>query len=605
MKNHPEFRVVAAAAVALGLGYAGGCEKLESDVARADKRVAAQIEQGETERQGYSGKVQEKVPKALESAAAEAGASNLAKARAKSALAQAELEAGTAVMHDIDAVEAKVGRCVWEIGALAAEVGKSNQLVDRYAKSDPQAALAGIEQRITEAQGGPDKKSWFTPGGENLPTLGYVKQDISRLEGEIAKLDQQIKSLTEDQKKAEGDAGDLARQSDAKQDSDAKQSDDSFKQSAELRKKAGDLASQAIVLQDKKVPLEHELKTAQAEQKILEETIKSYEAQREQIKQQWEATQKQMEAQRGFAQTVLGKPVAVPAAAPAASGDTEGETPAPRRTAAPAIPKTPATINSKVAEMSGLVAQARKLREAAQNDLNNAINHFTEAIDAADKIASETGRGGDATRGLSDIYNAGLIRLQAGIAQVRLAELFTGEAASLSARSRLAASVAPVLQKAKVGVPRELDPASLGNELKDAVARADAAWKAATETLGLVIEGGSVGDETRNAAHIERMLAYYGYGQLKGIAGDPTQAQSMLKAAQGERDYARQQTPPLTLPALPTDLSPVPAAATTGPATAPAPGLRAPGRAAPALPNPAAPGAPAPGAPAPAAPAAE
>ena len=103
-----------AAAGTLGAGLLTGCERFESASGAADKRVAEQIQQGDAERTTQ----RDKIPASFEKAAAEAAASDLVKARALSNLAQAELEAGTSQMQQIDMVDSRAAQFAWEVGRL-------------------------------------------------------------------------------------------------------------------------------------------------------------------------------------------------------------------------------------------------------------------------------------------------------------------------------------------------------------------------------------------------------------------------------------------------------------------------------------------------------
>ena len=59
-------------------------------------------------------------------------------------------------------------------------------LIDGYRKGDPKTARAALDQKIAEAQGGPDKPAWFTFDKSQIPTLAASTQNISKLQGEIA-----------------------------------------------------------------------------------------------------------------------------------------------------------------------------------------------------------------------------------------------------------------------------------------------------------------------------------------------------------------------------------------------------------------------------------
>src|SRR5207247_4777043 len=137
----------------------------------------------------------------LQGAAGQNDASDVVTAQTKAALGEAQYSAAIDALRHVDANEVQGARMTLDIGALARQLAIGGTLIDGYRKGDPKTARAALDQKIAEAQGGPDKPAWFTLDKTQIPTLAATTQNISKLQGEIAQKQAQIKQL-DDQRTA-------------------------------------------------------------------------------------------------------------------------------------------------------------------------------------------------------------------------------------------------------------------------------------------------------------------------------------------------------------------------------------------------------------------
>jgi hypothetical protein len=592
---------------------AGGCDTAQNE---ADKEVRSTIQEARDARaEGNVDAAQQK----LAAAAGNAEASDAAKAAAKAALAQAELSNAREVVHKINQAELQLARVGWEIVQLSQQIHSSSVSVEGYQKYEPKVVREAIAQRIAEAQGGADKPAWFTHGNAVIPTLAAVRQEISRLEGELTQKQEQVKTLTQQREQAV-DAAEKAAAAAA--DVKGQQGLDAFKQAADLRKKAGDTAIEIDKVQHDIDRLQQDLSVAQAQQKAVNDVVAQLNDQLKTTDAAWQDMTKQMTAQQALMGQVLGAPV------------TPSENP-------PAIaPIDLRTIAAKAGEMERIVQQVDQLRNEAKTMLDSAAGHFEEAYRAA-----ESANGALATR-ISDPRNSGRpeieawktmqqvleparYRLQQAVVKRALGEMLAAQGSSIGVRISAAENLASAINGTSLTVPTALQPGSLTNARTETLTAAEAAYKESDDLLAQIIEGRVMNADVQTVAQVERALTQYGMAQVYKQLGNEQEAANKLEAAKQQRNLAWEKNKSM-VPAMPSELGEPPAAApepaeaaqpspevtpegattepaipTEAPATAPgaaeptaaAPSAAAPGAAAPgtAAPTAAAPGATAPG----------
>jgi len=163
-------------ALAISALTIGGCEKVESESARADKRVAQHIRKGE---QSLNvGVADEKSVRAAEDALAQAvgekTASSMTKARANSLLGQAQFEQAKLLIRQIDHNETEIAGVVWEIGRQASTIESASAVIEAMNKRNPAPTLEAVDKQKKKAEGGADEPLWAEK--TSIPTLSAVAQ---------------------------------------------------------------------------------------------------------------------------------------------------------------------------------------------------------------------------------------------------------------------------------------------------------------------------------------------------------------------------------------------------------------------------------------------
>ena len=123
--------------------------------------------------------------------------SSATSSQAHAVLGQVQYDAGLEMLRDADRKELAASRIALQIAALGAQLGNSATLVQGYQKLDPKPAKDAIDQKIVEIKGGPDKLTWVASDVLKLSTisLSAAQQEVSRIQGEIAKRQTQVKDL--------------------------------------------------------------------------------------------------------------------------------------------------------------------------------------------------------------------------------------------------------------------------------------------------------------------------------------------------------------------------------------------------------------------------
>ncbi|HEV2294999.1 MAG TPA: hypothetical protein VGR35_14185 [Tepidisphaeraceae bacterium] len=579
---------ILSAAVATWAGVLG-CD----DNLRNDKQVRSAIV--EARAANANGEYADALQKLTE-AAGNTGASPAASAQAKAVLGAAEMAEAQRLMQTVDVNNRDIARLVHEISLLGASIANSNLKMERYRGFEPTVARQDAKQKIEQVQGGGEDKSWIAAENASIPTLAVVKQIVSRLQGEIAKRQEELKQL---QQKRVAAAAEADKHWEAAENAKGQQRVDLVKQAAAAAKQAADLATEIELVQAAIVPLERDLAVAQAQQAAAADAVESFKRQMESIDSGWEAIEQQVATQAQIAASVLG---AANASAPV--GDN-----------GPAIANT---INEKAAQLQQLVQSTIATFNEADQRLDNAITHYGAAAEAAASFAREAQQkreGFDRTSPyykafdeLMLIINPAEYKLGQAEANQLRATVNTSHAISLIGQQRMMDTLQPILTDVKLELPQSLNPQALPAEVQRTMEKANGTYD---EAANLYLEVSQAPQDTsaKIAAHIGRIFALYGQVMLARAAGNPQEAQQFLAEAMAARDTALEHK--AVLPAMPVELIVIP---TTQPATAPTtapeaatPGLIAPESPAPetATPETPAPEAPAPDAPAPDAPAPE
>lgn len=537
--------ILAAASVSL-TGLMVGCERLESESAQADRRVEASMREGQIQLRsgGFDAAIA-----SLDKAVGESAASAAAKARANSLLGQAEYESATALLEKVNYTEIEIARMVWDLDRLANRLQSANAVVASSKNYDPKALLAEVDKNIAAAKGGSDKATWSIQDDVKIPTLNAVTGQITRLNGEVAKIEEQIKSLVASRMQVLSEADKLMQQSEADKGQKAV---DEYTQAAEQRKKAAQLAVRIDAANAALVPLKNDLSVAQGQEKILNEALAQYEQQKKQIAEGWAQLQKQAAGQAELAKSVLAS---VKQKVGEAGGQAKSD-------------KAPETL-------APLLARAQADRKAAIDQLNNAIGHFGTATTAAEqlkaamntKLVDEKLRQlpeAAAWKTLQEVYDPSTFRLQQAIAQHTLATAYANQASNLSALQQMSQKLTTGAREAGLSVPKALQDGDVAKSLKAARTQAMETFKSTDETLGGIVD---VQGASANGARTARILSCYAWSQACKEAGDTKAGDEHLTAAKKYKDEAIALN--TQLPPLPAELGPVPGPKLPAPASQP------------------------------------
>ncbi len=459
-------------------------------------------------------------------------------ARNKAALGQFRWDEAKALLDQ--AVEQQLAneRTVARIRRLGQSLNWSNLAVAGLSHSDPKQALAHFDQQIAAIRGDGESATWSAEKGAKLPTLSALKQQISNLEGDVSKRQAEIQSLTRQRDQLSGQADQLAAKSEKEK---GRQSVEDFKKASDLRKKAADVQRQVDLATSRLTPRQQDLALAKAQRQAIEKGITQLEQERAALAAQWDAIQKEIQAQQQSAKKVYQQ-----------SGGHEED-----------------TIAAQIAELNKGLEKVDQLRQAAVESLEKASTQFTGAANTAQNLlnqlraqASAGGEMSEAEKTLQSVLSPQTYLLQKAAVTASLAEVKGAKAAALRHRIELTDFLTPILKKASVSVPKSLgDPSKLKSEAQAAQKEADKAF-AETEQMLKQFGSGDVG----KSATVLHILTLYNWSQLAAGAGDAKNAASRLQAAKALADNAARNNVPL--PPLPSEITPAPAAA--APATKPA-----------------------------------
>jgi hypothetical protein len=567
---------ILAAAVATWAGAVGCDDTLGNDKQVRKAIVAAR----ESTAKGESADALLK----LQEAAGNTGASPAASAQAKAVLAAAEMAQAQRLMQTVDANNREISRLVHEIGILGASIANSNLKIAGYRGQEPAAAREDAKKKIAEVQGEGDKGAWIDAGNAKIPTLAAVKQEVSRLQGEIAKRQEELKQLEQQRVAAAAEAD---KQQEAADNAKGQQHVELIKQSAAAAKKAADVATQIEGLQAAIVPLERDLAVAQAQEAAAAGAVESYQRQIESIESGWKGVEQQIATQAQIAQNVMG---AAGAAAPVAE---EGKMPVAN------------TVNEKAAQLKQLVDATKATFDEADQRLDNAITNYGAAVDAAGQLSRDIQAKREGVERNSPYYKAfdELMKVvnpatyklgQAEANQLR-ATLNASQAISLIGQQRMMNTIQPILAAAKLEGPPSLNPEPLAAEVQRTTEKANSTYDEAA-TLYQDVATNAPEGSAKQAASVGRIFSLYGKVLLARSTGQAEEAKKFLAEATEARNYALENK--AVLPAMPVELIVIPTtrpAATTAPTTAPAAAATTAAPAEPGAPaEPAAPGTEAP-----------
>ncbi len=556
--------------LAAASAFLAGCD---NDERKADRQVQQDLAEARQVAQMGGEDANQASAKLLQDAANRGDASAGVRATAKAAVAQNEMETADELLRKIDRAEMDLARVTWEISQLTEQIRTNASVVAGYKKYDPKPAREAIAQKIAEAQGGPGKPVWFTHGNATIPTLSAVKQEIARLEGEIAQRQEQVKSLTEQRGRILDDAEKAAAEADKLKGDKAVEV---FKRSSELRRQAGEKAIEIEKLQAQINRLQRDLAVAQGQQTTLNEVIAQLQDQAATLDAGWKEIDVQVAKHQALTAEMLGAAGAAPAAT-----TNEASTSADQASTSTAG----GTIAQKAVELGRMAAQIRKMREDAQLNANNAVKFFDDAYKAADELRASlqlqitdqknTGRPEIETwKRLQAVVDPMQFRMQEAAADRLLGRLWADDAVSLGRRVALRDQMSAALEGTNLAVPQQVIDGDLVGQRKAALEQADAAYKESDKLLSDIAES-QAPESLKDSAHVARALTLYEWAQVARQSGNEAAAAEHIQEAISQRNLAAERN--LALPAMPVELGAAPqravpaeAAPATEPTTEPA-----------------------------------
>lgn len=528
--------------------YCAGCDSAQS---QADKQVRSNLDDAQlmlrTEDTSDNARAK------LTEAANNADASDVAKAHAKAAQAQLELDTAIALSWKIDTLEIQLSRAGWGIIELAQQIRSSNSARAGYQKFDPKPLKDAITAKIAEARGGPDKPAWFAHETSAVPTLAAVTAQVTELEGELTKRKSEIEASTSRRTQLIDQADAAAVQANALK---GQESLEAFKRASESRKQAGDVSVQIDGIQNQVTRLERRLAVAKGQQATVAEVIKQLEEQIVAVDQAWKTYDSQAGAHQALSARILGTPGA-------------GE---------PAAGTLGSTISENAAEVARLAKEIAEIRSQAVAAATAASESFNAAYQAANTAKGELDSRAAAKpespeaaawKALGASLNPLQYKLLQSSALRVLGELHASEAASAEGRIDLKNTVQAALEGTGLSLPAPLNVSELSTAKQTALTAANKAYQESEELLSTLVDGGGSA-ELKAMAHLNRSLSYYGWTQVARQEGNEANATKYLNESKSSRDLAflnDAKLPPMPAELGPPPKKPEPEAPATEPAT--------------------------------------
>lgn len=558
-RSRPLAIAAIAAAVAVASTLTAGCDSAAN---QSDRSAAAQVADARDALAKGSDPAQ--AQQLLESAAGSATDATT-KVQAKSLLGQVLMRDARDLSWEVDRLDRDAQRLCTEITQLSGQVQLSAQLAQGYAQLNPQPVIDSLRSRADEARGGADRPVWFDSDGVKFPSLTAAAQQISKLEGEIAAKQEEIRQLDSQRVAALKVAEDSAAEA---EQASGRAAVDAFARSSNARRQASDLGTQIEMVNADLRPLQEQLAIANAQKQYVGNAAAQLEEQSKLLQQGWETIQKS-----GAQQLELARRITSEAGKGVALQPIEG-------VQVQALPA--ASMEEKAAKLAEIVAQADENRSKLVELLGEAAKHLGDAAQAAVSERGELqrveGEYPSAPTGQRAAWKATRNALSPGMYQVDQAEAFRmlgathqNHAFMLQARIKAAEAARTALEAAKLPVPAPLQNGALMEKYTTAMKEADAAYKEADDLLDSVVKGNAELDNDRAAVAAARPQRLYGLYRWAGLAadmGDAEAAKAHMESAKNEiADAVSQQ---VRLPRLPQELQAMVDEATKASATPPA-----------------------------------
>jgi hypothetical protein len=473
--------ILALALGSLVLTSAVGCDSMESDASKADRKVQKSVMDSAEKRRTPTTQSLAAAIVDLSTAAKETGASLSGKIEAKSMLAAAEFEAGDRTLRDLNALDPAISRAFWDIRQIAAQIQKANDAAKALAATNPDATLKLIA----------DKKA------EMAAASAAAAKKASDLQGEIDKVKGQVAALTQQKDAAMAEAESAADKASKASDKEAGAILDA---ATESRRKGGNIGHDIDKQSAALLPLERDMAVEQANKATADQAIAALDESEKVVKANWATVMTQMDEQKALAAR-MGQ-----------------------------------ELTAKGKALEDLYKRAAELRAEAVKHFNDSADKNASASTDANALSLQLGKWVNdfpkapekvAWDRLRTLYHLNVFKLLQGEAQTTLGTLYSNQAAQQDARAKLVASITKTLQEAGIAMPPAL---SAPDDVK-AVDAAGKAYANAAELFVAVYEGGGTPKDVQQAARLFRVFSSYGQ-YLNGDKAKLGDAKNAYKAYQ-------------------------------------------------------------------------
>src|SRR5688572_8514724 len=264
-----------------GLVFTGaGCDTFKSDSEKANDRVTEAAKTAAAKKtpttQGYDTAITE-----LRKGAGEQAATDATKIQARALLAQTEFEAGQHFVRELQRIEPQITRTLWEISQLTGQIAAMNVTGQAMLGSNPKTPLETVTAKQQEMQN----------------TAAAAAEKVKTLQGQIAQIEGQIKTLTDQKNQVQTQADAEAAKAGNMPGNEGAQV---RIQAIESKRKADNLGHQIVKLTDALMPLQRDLAVEQMLQKNAQDAVAALEQRKQMFEGNWSTVQEQVGKQKGL-----------------------------------------------------------------------------------------------------------------------------------------------------------------------------------------------------------------------------------------------------------------------------------------------------------------
>jgi hypothetical protein len=539
----------------------GGCD---TESGKKDKEVSQALDSATIKMTG-SATDRQTANATLTSAVRETTDSPPQQLRAKTLLADSELQMAQDLVAQILANDAQIDRLTREIGLLSNQIQSNNMLVAALVKHEPSKVQDAVTQNKATVTGSDSKPDWYKSDTSTISSMSADDAQVKDLTGKISDLQNTIKTESDQRNQLLDQADKLTQQS---QHEVKQKSVDLFVQGSNARKQAADLTVKLDTDTAALARYQADLAAWQGQHDSAATAIKTFDDKSTAFAADWKTVQDMQATLNEASKEIMGdEPVPSNVPVPDKNGDLNL--------------KGDQTIGTRAAAIGdkekGLARKNHDLRSQAEAHFNNAIGKYGEAATIARTIRQTlTDLENKADPGKPDrepwnqekaALDPATYQLLQAEADLQKAEFFARSAAEAKVRLDLMDRVKPVLTEAKLTIIPTLDDddSAIADQLKKSQASARESFKDAADLLTSI---SSQVPELQKGAELQLIFAQYGWAILETAAGDAQAASIHMGLA--KTAFGAAVSDGIALPPLPTELagSP-PSAAGTVPGGAP------------------------------------